>query len=318
MSGLSPRVRGNRQGESRRECEVGSIPACAGEPPPRRRGRGCGRVYPRVCGGTSWRPPSGPTGRGLSPRVRGNPGVAAIDAGRGGSIPACAGEPDTATTACSASRVYPRVCGGTLDDVERCQEYGGLSPRVRGNRHHLPSIRSMGGSIPACAGEPIGSARRRPGTGVYPRVCGGTPDLAHVVVLDGGLSPRVRGNPVESRRVPSTMGSIPACAGEPSGPSAIWNGSGVYPRVCGGTTPHGRPPSGGEGLSPRVRGNPARRMRGARAQGSIPACAGEPSRRSFCGLLRGVYPRVCGGTWYNGFNDVYVRGLSPRVRGNHR
>ena len=56
---------------------------------------------------------------GLSPRVRGNRRVQIIS-GRGrGSIPACAGEPQSAIPSplpCM-SRVYPRVCGGT-DDVE--------------------------------------------------------------------------------------------------------------------------------------------------------------------------------------------------------
>ena len=70
---------------------VGSIPACAGEPPASDR-----------------------TLSGLSPRVRGNLGgehrhrlhIA-------GSIPACAGEPDDGHSA-SKCWVYPRVCGGTM------------------------------------------------------------------------------------------------------------------------------------------------------------------------------------------------------------
>ena len=51
----------------------------------------------------------------------------------GRSIPACAGEPDQITLPLMASRVYPRVCGGTptalvVDGIDQ-----GLSPRVRGN-----------------------------------------------------------------------------------------------------------------------------------------------------------------------------------------
>ena len=53
-------------------------------------------------------------------------------------------------------------------------------------------------SIPACAGEPLpgGQARRPPG--VYPRVCGGTHDIATPMAGLNGLSPRVRGNPVSN------------------------------------------------------------------------------------------------------------------------
>ena len=50
--GLSPRVRGNLAHLARLFREVGSIPACAGEPPGTYLIRSSGRVYPRVCGGT--------------------------------------------------------------------------------------------------------------------------------------------------------------------------------------------------------------------------------------------------------------------------
>ena len=50
------------------------------------------------------------------------------------------------------------------------------------------------------------------------------------------------------------------------------------------------------GLSPRVRGNRVRRSRGYCYERSIPACAGEPAPSRALLLLRGVYPRVCGGT----------------------
>ena len=50
--GLSPRVRGNPcQTRISKRC-VGSIPACAGEPPAVHSGQAHRRVYPRVCGGT--------------------------------------------------------------------------------------------------------------------------------------------------------------------------------------------------------------------------------------------------------------------------
>ena len=70
--------------------------------------------------------------------------------------------------------VYPRVCGGTssTDDSDSVGE--GLSPRVRGNRGQGTDQRRFAGSIPACAGEPRRTAKRRKLFAVYPRVCGGT------------------------------------------------------------------------------------------------------------------------------------------------
>ena len=50
--------------------------------------------------------------------------------------------------------------------------------------------------------------------------------------------------------------------------------------------------------------------------GSIPACAGEPAIVPLSWLRPGVYPRVCGGTSRSSYVVPFVRGLSPRVRGN--
>ena len=174
VQGLSPRVRGNHFPILHAVVDRGSIPACAGEPPrapPSRAGSG---VYPRVCGGTGTRCSRSRSSRGLSPRVRGNRRPAHCFRRSPGSIPACAGEPRSAWRSGCASRVYPRVCGGTPMGSASSDSGTGLSPRVRGNRRQARRRQARAGSIPACAGEPksafaISFAKR-----VYPRVCGGT------------------------------------------------------------------------------------------------------------------------------------------------
>ena len=72
-TGLSPRVRGNRPDHRQVRPQVGSIPACAGEPLTYGFKTTARRVYPRVCGGTKLRIAMGRLTNGLSPRVRGNP-----------------------------------------------------------------------------------------------------------------------------------------------------------------------------------------------------------------------------------------------------
>ena len=111
--------------------------------------------------------------------------------------------------------VYPRVCGGTRRARWLLVNGSGLSPRMRGNRDESPprygkrglSPRMRGNplprpatpsgyrSIPAYAGEPRATRRRRPVCRVYPRVCGGTDDDKDLIVEIPGLSPRMRGNP---------------------------------------------------------------------------------------------------------------------------
>ncbi len=192
--GLSPRVRGNRGQPFQRYLPGGSIPACAGEP-------GCSAspgllqgVYPRVCGGTGIRADDRSRLDGLSPRVRGNPGVGVHPLEGVRSIPACAGEPQKDPHQAAPTRVYPRVCGGTGEALVMRSCAWGLSPRVRGNLvRSLLSVKGLG-SIPACAGEPARCPPHTPPQWVYPRVCGGTPTPSILRFNYRGLSPRVRGN----------------------------------------------------------------------------------------------------------------------------
>ena len=314
--GLSPRVRGNPFLKAGGKVTVGSIPACAGEPSGPSSSSSRWRVYPRVCGGTARSSNYFVPVEGLSPRVRGNHLESVVAGEVEGSIPACAGEPRAGTPDVPALRVYPRVCGGTLTKrADRLHQYG-LSPRVRGNRNGGVVLRTSLGSIPACAGEPSTSWDGCSGSGVYPRVCGGTCAAPKGRTAMPGLSPRVRGNPLGALERAFLAGSIPACAGEPSRCSRSSRATRVYPRVCGGTDPAGSPVPVCQGLSPRVRGNRLSRRHDSALRGSIPACAGEPDRGRGERRPGGVYPRVCGGTATAMRGSPLATGLSPRVRGN--
>ena len=52
---------------------------------------------------------------GLSPRVRGNRLLTERHQANHGSIPVCAGEPTAIARFVPLRRVYPRVCGGTVN-----------------------------------------------------------------------------------------------------------------------------------------------------------------------------------------------------------
>ena len=151
---------------------------------------------------------------------------------------------------------------------------------------------------------------------VYPRLCGGTRNGDRPVRGDNGLSPPVRGNR-GLRRVKWWAGrSIPACAGEPSISDTIPTPRKVYPRLCGGTARSDIPRANADGLSPPVRGNPLFAPPAVMADGSIPACAGEPVTGRPGWRIWRVYPRLCGGTIINPSLDDSFQGLSPPVRGN--
>ena len=132
-----------------------------------------------------------------------------------GSIPACAGEPTGIHLGVHSGEVYPRVCGGTPPGIVRLDSAEGLSPRVRGNHDVVGTEERVGGSIPACAGEPSTMPRLAWSPKVYPRVCGGTNPWPNPRLEWYGLSPRVRGNLASRGRFRNIKRSIPACAGEP-------------------------------------------------------------------------------------------------------
>ena len=94
--GLSPRVRGNRCRRGVRGMDGRSIPARAGEPWTTAPVNRSLRVYPRACGGTRVKSIVAMPAKGLSPRVRGNQPPPHPDLHLPGSIPARAGEPQSA------------------------------------------------------------------------------------------------------------------------------------------------------------------------------------------------------------------------------
>ena len=316
VHGLSPRVRGNLAQRGFADVQLGSIPARAGEPARRCAECSADMVYPRACGGTVLRTAYINKAAGLSPRVRGNRAGQRVAGVGVGSIPARAGEPTWIGLLGSSCVVYPRACGGTVEQRWQILDREGLSPRVRGNQPPAADAGSGRGSIPARAGEPRVVAQRDGQHGVYPRACGGTRGTPSLASPARGLSPRVRGNPKGVPDEQAEKGSIPARAGEPS-PAVTRELPGrVYPRACGGTQNRANMLIAAGGLSPRVRGNhlvlhpPHPRL------GSIPARAGEPIRSHARRRAARVYPRACGGTAAKAERHRPLQGLSPRVRGN--
>ena len=232
---------------------------------------------------------------GPSPRVRGSPCLAEFRVSVEGSIPACAGKPNTPSVAELLTRVHPRVCGEAERRAGEQSPVAGPSPRVRGSLG--PQGQSCGpegsipacagkprqrrralasGSIPACAGKPRPSTQRGSSTRVHPRVCGEAAIGCLLVRRPRGPSPRVRGSRSAASLSSSSTGSIPACAGKPGGTHGAAGFFWVHPRVCGEAVVELRQPQCSQGPSPRVRGSPPPVPSSLPMMGSIPACAGKP------------------------------------------
>ncbi len=192
----------------------------------------------------------------------------------------------------------------------------GRSPRVRGSQPPANRRTTPSGSIPACAGQPTTELRCRVLCRVDPRVCGAAHLPTKLALSELGRSPRVRGSLVQSSPGRSRRGSIPACAGQPSAGSRVDQIDKVDPRVCGAAQRDGLSAHRAEGRSPRVRGSPCASRRARRSRGSIPACAGQPSRPGRDRDRPRVDPRVCGAADGRTRVDRAKLGRSPRVRGS--
>ena len=192
----------------------------------------------------------------------------------------------------------------------------GVSPRARGNVVDPHVAVDDAGSIPASAGERgIGPAPAA-GNKVYPRERGGT--FARPILERGnvGLSPRARGNGRPGDPGQAHAGSIPASAGERRRQELTAAQGRVYPRERGGTMQVQITLNPQMGLSPRARGNEREALVENRADGSIPASAGERGPQPLAGNPVKVYPRERGGTWIIVPIASTRKGLSPRARGN--
>ncbi len=216
----------------------------------------------------------------------------------------------------TARRGYPRGCGGTAAAAGLAGSCQGLSPRLRGNLGRVISYATIGGAIPAVAGEPPASSLRRSALRGYPRGCGGTSNIEGGEGFDWGLSPRLRGNRGSISLNATKSGAIPAVAGEPCLTVRFYALTRGYPRGCGGTALPKLFQKLSPGLSPRLRGNHIRPRRHILLEGAIPAVAGEPAiNRGRC-PPPGGYPRGCGGTVSDAVMGTIRKGLSPRLRGN--
>ena len=158
--GLSPRARGNLPVALQEVAVAGTIPAGAGEPASSVMPAAFREDYPRGRGGTRRGCELQRSGRGLSPRARGNRCCRRCWQRQQGTIPAGAGEPSCIQPWQSLNRDYPRGRGGTQSRLQVGQDVLGLSPRARGNLSNIPDAVGQHGTIPAGAGEPASSSRR--------------------------------------------------------------------------------------------------------------------------------------------------------------
>ena len=153
------------------------------------------------------------------------------------------------------------------------------------------------------------------GSGVDPRVGGGSQPCRCLFQIAPGRSPRGRGKPTAATTSSADRGSIPAWAGEAARFHLSWCALWVDPRVGGGSSSGVFASAPWTGRSPRGRGK-LEIDQGQRGQGgSIPAWAGEAGGSLGKYRYGRVDPRVGGGSLALQRSKRGSPGRSPRGRG---
>ena len=202
---------------------------------------------------------------------------------------------------------------------------------MRGNPDQQVELADQLGSIPAHAGQPSRTPRRRPDPRVHPRsrgaicttwrrrviICGPSllargnrPGLS-TPGRPSGPSPLTRGNLHHANLGALLHRSIPAHAGQPTTSAPPTSCARVHPRSRGATRHHSARANNRQGPSPLTRGNLALQRLAAVRVRSIPAHAGQPGGwRSPPGPRR-VHPRSRGATLSAALSPCARYGPSP-------
>ena len=234
VKGRSPRTRGKHEHRSQIIQMSGTIPAHAGETRSAALALRQGGDDPRARGGNAGSTLSRRARPGRSPRTRGKHAPPEPGAGRGGTIPAHAGETVLPWVHGAFLWDDPRARGGNRATRFAAPTTWGRSPRTRGKLSFDVAPIFKAGTIPAHAGE---TRRRSPCSRRSrddPRARGGNLSSSSASSCSAGRSPRTRGKPFAQDLIDFYGGTIPAHAGETTAGCGEAHARGDDPRARGG------------------------------------------------------------------------------------
>ena len=233
-----------------------------------------------------------------------------------GSIPAHAGQPRRVPAWSAGKRVHPRSRGAACRSTGPPTAVRGPSPLTRGS-HRDDKLRLIPqGSIPAHAGQPTRPSTSATSGRVHPRSRGAASMAMLASSSTSGPSPLTRGSPHACHRNHRPQGSIPAHAGQPTWQCASFCRLWVHPRSRGAATSPAGLAHLQQGPSPLTRGSPTLQERQVHAAGSIPAHAGQPTKRRPTALWSRVHPRSRGAAPHHDGCTHWHMGPSPLTRGS--
>ena len=169
--------------------------------------------HPRACGEHVEDDTAAGGSLGSSPRLRGTQQPLRQTTTTRGIIPALAGNTQYFLSRIAAARDHPRACGEHSAISPCAARTLGSSPRLRGTHTRCAILVTIGGIIPALAGNTGLSREEKDYSWDHPRACGEHEHLMSIKDSGGGSSPRLRGTQKIGRMESGKHGIIPALAG---------------------------------------------------------------------------------------------------------
>ena len=280
MFGSSPHTRGTLDADIGRASVGRFIPACAGNASRALTRRGPTSVHPRMREErTRWWSNIATRG-GLSPHTRGTLERHRRLLGLWRFIPAYARHASEHDQKHSCRTVHPRMRGERSAGGRTAWACLGSSPHARGTPGELVQDLVTARFIPAYAGNASGPHDASGSCAVHPRIRGERKSslLSEPSLL--GSSPHARGTRYRPGWGPHRARFIPACAGNAIQRRASSSLLKVHPRMRGERDGRAVFQPAGFGSSPHARGTQHQTLRDQRADGFIPACAGNAGRQS--------------------------------------
>ena len=191
--GSSPRMRGTPHDVDHGAPELGIIPAYAGNTITLSAMHEAYWDHPRVCGEHATGASTQVNCTGSSPRMRGTLQPHAGKVGKRGIIPAYAGNTSRASSVSDFHGDHPRVCGEHQFRGYVFTGSVGSSPRMRGTLESVVDNGTIGGIIPAYAGNTTLLVCPCADGGDHPRICGEHEVVTNYSDAAKGSSPHMRG-----------------------------------------------------------------------------------------------------------------------------
>ena len=216
---------------------------------------------------------------------------------------------------CCSIAVHPHACGEHYQDIGRCVEHGGSSPRLWGTPVLAHRVHLLIRFIPTLVGNTTPDSGPILPSSVHPHACGEHNYYNVSLLLDCGSSPRLWGTLSRYWSLCRAWRFIPTLVGNTGSGTPRPPVNTVHPHACGEHYTRFRAYIALIGSSPRLWGTPMPAPYDSEPERFIPTLVGNTSSSRLNKFGQAVHPHACGEHLPIRMSTLIARGSSPRLWG---